>query len=580
MKKLISIMMAIVMTIAITVVPVYAYPAQGQITLLKNKISQCKEAGIPIDYEEMLYAVIDRFYNTYIPADTTKGIDSSVLTYEKDAITALYNEANTNLTAYLNGTKTPVTVTRPNMNNLSVNGKYIYDENNNPVFSIGYGFFGHAQNDIPNFQSFGASNIQMEIGPHQTWGQGSSGWNTYLGTEGISASATVDSTTARTGSKSLHMVFSDTSGSNRYVAAERAIPCKPNTTYTLGCWAKGTTTDWNAWMTFDWVSTGRVDFLSPSDWTEYSRTYTTGADQTSMSVLVLVENTADLYLDDFYVYEDGSDINLLSNAGLESEVYPEVEGLKVHLNNAQQSNVGVSLLLAPHYLENIAEANGIELTSDDSATFIRFDINNSTVKQILEAHIRGVLSNVQDYTCIDSICISNEPWFDTRWFDDYTDDFKAYAIEKHGSESNAKDAYGLYSWQSISMPETNFFGNYTINARAYDWMEFNDKVFTEWHEWMAGIVREYFPNTPIHSKVMENIITSGETKERVELARGTDYDMFGEFSDYSGIDGSNYTSDEYYEMMFLYDYLQSSVGKPVYNSETHIIKDYGWDDDP
>ena len=28
----------------------------------------------------------------------------------------------------------------------------------------------------------------------------------------------------------------------------------------------------------------------------------------------------------------------------------------------------------------------------------------------------------------------------------------------------------------------------------------NDEVFLEWHEWLAGIVREYFPNTPLHAE--------------------------------------------------------------------------------
>lgn len=574
-------MMAIVMTVAITVVPVQAatYPtSQGQVVMLKSKISSLKSKGYSMDYEEMLYSVIERFYNTYIPADTAKGIDANVLAYEKNAVAEIYEELKSSLEAYEKGTKTPKTVTRTNMQNISVNGKYIYD-GNNPVFSIGYGFFGHAQNDIPNFQKFGANNIQMEIGPHQTWGQGSIGWNIYTGANSPNASGTIVTGTAHSGSKSLHMMQNYGEGAELYIAAERTIPCKPNTTYTMGVWAKGTSANtWTLWMKFGWdvPANERTNFALTSNWKEYTNTYTTGANQTTMTLLVLADNTADAYLDDFYVYEQGSNENLLPNGGLEAQIYPELEGLKVNLKKAQENNVGVSLLLAPHYLENIAAENDIPLTSDDQATFIRFDINHTKAKEIIEAHIRGVLSNVKDYTCIDSICISNEPWFDTRWFTDYQDDFQNYAIEKHGSLANAKSAYGQYLGNTIKMPETSLFGNYTINAKAYDWMEFNDKVFTEWHQWMAGIVREYFPNTPIHSKVMENIITTGETKERVELSRGTDYDLFGTFSDYSGIDGSNYTTDDYYEMMFLYDYLQSSVGKPVYNSETHIIEDYGW----
>ncbi len=574
--------MTVVMLAGITTIPVYAADSvdySAQLQELKSLMDQCAEKGIPTDYEQVSYSTIERF-EEYINADLEKGIDASYTNYEKASVDAIYAEAKANLEAYLAGTKEPVQIVRPDMQNLTIDGNNIY-YGKNPVFSIGYGFFGHAQADIPNFQSFGVNNIQMEIGPHQTWGQGSNGWNLYESKPGECGSIGIDSTVARTGSKSLHINETHATEGGYYVAAQREIPCKPDTTYTMGVWAKGTATNtWCLWMKFGWDvdASQRTNFdLSSSDWKNYTNTYRTGANQTTMTLLVVADEPTDAYLDDFYVYEDGSNVNLLSNPGFETDVYPEVEALKVHLNNAENNNVGVSLLLAPHYLQNIAAANDIPLTSDDQATFIRFDINHAKAKEIIEAHIRAVLSNVQDYDCIDSICISNEPWFDTRWFNDYQDDFRNYILEKHGDIGTIRDLYGMWSWQDIDdvdMPETNWLGNYKINAKSYDWMEFNDKVFTEWHEWMAGIVREYFPNTPIHSKVMENIIYSGETKERVELARGTDYEMFGEFSGYSGIDGSNFETNDYYELMFLYDYLDSAVGKPVYNSETHIIKDY------
>ncbi len=592
MKKLISIMMAIVMTIAITVVPVQAatYPASAlQITMLKNKITQCKEKGLSVDYEEMMYAVIERFYNTYIPADTTKGIDLSVLNYEKNAIAELYEELNTKLTAYLDGTATPLTVNRPNMHNLTVNGKYIYD-GNNPVFSIGYGFFGDAQADIPNFQTFGVNNIQMEIGPHQTWGLGSNGWNLYESKPGECGSIEIDSTVARTGSKSLHMNETHASEGGYYVAAQRDIPCKPNTTYTMGVWAKGTAYNaWCLWMKFGWdvPANERTNFALSENWQEYTNTYITGADQTTMTLLVVADEPTNVYLDDFYVYEKGSDVNLLANGGFEADVYDEVEKLKIHLNNAQNNNVAVSLLLAPHYLNNIAKDNSVPTTGDSNATFINFDINNAKAKEIIEAHIRGVLSNVKDYTCIDNICISNEPWFDTRWFEDtYNPLFRNYLVEKFGSLSGINSALGesFSSLDKIEMPEIDddnaldFIYHTAVDAFTYEWMEFNDKVFADWHKWMAGIVKEYLPNTPVHAKVMENIpcddSTKRETYERIELTRGTDYEMFSEFSDYSGYDSTNFEGYEYTETMFMYDYLQSAIGKPVYNSETHIIKDY------
>lgn len=567
------------MLTAITEASVYAeknVDYSNQLSELKALIEQCEDRGIPTDYEQVSYATIERFAE-YINDDMEKGIDSSYTDYEKASVDSIYNKAKTNLESYLDGTKEANRLVRPNMQAIEVKGSNIY-YGKKPIFSIGYGFFGMAQADIPNFQSFGVNNIQMEIGPDQTWEQASDGWNIYAAKEGQKVSGDIVSGIAHSGDNSLNMMFGDTAGANVYIAAERTIPCKPNTKYTFGGWVKGTATEWNAWMKLGWDDSDRADIFTSSDWKEYKDTYTTGADQTSLSLLILVENTANLYFDDLYVYEDASNKNLLSNGGFEELVYPAIEDLKVHLENAEENNVAVSLLLSPHYLDSSVSGD-VPMTSNKNATFIKFDINNQKAKEIVEHHIRAVLSNVSGYECIDSICLSNEPWFDTRWFENtYNPLFRDYLVEKHGSLEGIKTAHNAsYArLNSITMPkidENSIFGWNAVDALTYDWMEFNDKVFSDWHKWMAGIAKEYFPDTPLHSKVMENVVPI-ETNERLEMTRGTDYDMFGEFSGYAGIDGANYTEDDYYKMMFLYDYLDSSVAKPVYDSETHIIKDY------
>ncbi len=281
--------MTVIMLAVITGVPAYAADSvdySQQLTALKTLMDQCAEKGIPTDYEQVSYATIERF-EKYINEDLEKGIKTSYTDYEKACVETLYEEAKANLEAYLNKSKEAKLVVRPDMQNLTVNENNIY-YGKSPVFSIGYGFFGMAQEDIPNFQSFGANNIQMEIGPHQTWGLGSNGWNIYRadgnGGSDINASGTVVSADKHSGSKSLNVVFDDTAGTNRYVAAEREIPCKPDTTYIIGAWAKGTASDWQAWMSFNWQEKGRVDFvnLSTTEWKEYKYTYTTSADQTTM----------------------------------------------------------------------------------------------------------------------------------------------------------------------------------------------------------------------------------------------------------------------------------------------------------
>ena len=63
----------------------------------------------------------------------------------------IYAETKANLTAYLNGEKTPAKVPVYNMMNTSISGKGITDGKNN-VFSTGYGFFVTELNDIENFE--------------------------------------------------------------------------------------------------------------------------------------------------------------------------------------------------------------------------------------------------------------------------------------------------------------------------------------------------------------------------------------------------------------------------------------------
>ena len=108
----------------------------------------------------------------------------------------------------------------------------------------------------------------------------------------------------------------------------------------------------------------------------------------------------------------------------------------------------------------------------------------------------------------------------------------------------------------------------------------NDEVFLEWHEWLAGIVREYFPNTPLHAKTMKTISLTNPYGSLCDPKP----EVFDSFSDWTGTDcvsyfketdgsHSDYSDDGFLLKMLWYDFLFSTTGKPVYNSEDHIVQD-------
>ena len=82
--------------------------------------------------------------------------------------------------------------------------------------------------------------------------------------------------------------------------------------------------------------------------------------------------------------------------------------------------------------------------------------------------------------------------------DFYLDDWHNFLKEIYGNDIGMlNSAYGSSygSFEEIPL-------SYTNDVMEYDYKMFNDKVFSEWHRWMAGIVHELAPDVPLHSKIM------------------------------------------------------------------------------
>ncbi len=442
MKRILSAVTAaiLIMTSMPSIYAAETIDYTEELSELKTLMQKCEAKGISTDYEMVNYKTIERFVG-YINEDLSWGHEG--VEYNKACMQELYTEAKSNLEGYLDGTKEAFNVTRPNMNNLKVNGSAVYDDKG-PVFSIGYGHFSTAYNDIPNFSDFGTNNIQTEIGP-------------------------------------------------------------------------------NAVMTKD--SNGNWNF--------------TGS-----------------------VWE-----------------------IKKILANAEEHNVGVSLLISPHYMVEGLSADAYNTSSNG---FNKFNVDHPEVEEVLQKYIAGLIPQLKGYKSLSNICISNEPQYRTKDYADfYNPRFQSYLEDKHKTIDKLNAEYGTSykAFSEINMPE-NWTTDHEPEPVDYDWMEFNDKVFADWHgrltEWVKTALSDAgMSNIPVHSKMMGYFHDSNWTQNnsyrysRMEI--GTDLEMFGAYTDIAGNDTWDYITDEsgYWRSMFLYDYQLSAVGKPVYNSEDHIIPDRG-----
>lgn len=562
---------------------VYAYDTidySDELADLKKLIEECEMKGIKIDYENINYNVIERFVG-YINDDIQNYPGSNkdeMVEYNISCMDSLYDEAKRNLEAYLDGTKVPYDFEKNVMTELSTDGAAVKDKNG-AVISVGYGHGGMVRNDVSNLPDFGTNNVQIELGPTAVYEKAD--WNKLVKNDPECTYA-IDSNTYYSGKSSGKITFNTEGEADHYILLHQTVNVKPGKTYVL----KGKVKAENLTGGFMCVNTWSRDCSFKDgtyDWTEYSHEYTVPTGVNSVVVRLFIDNKTDsVNFDDFSFCEKNTTNNLIYNGGFEKTT--EAKYIFAHnsanlktvlgiLNSAEENNVGVTLLLSPHYMLNHLSSDAY---NSSAYHFIKYNINHPEVKAFLEDYINNLMPYLSNYKALKSICISNEPLFcTTDYYSFYNPLFRDYLKEIHGDIETLNKKYGTsypsFSWVYMPMGELR-----NRDALAYDWMMFNDKVLADWHSWLTELVKEHLPDVPVHSKMMGYFRGSDvEETDTKWLAYGTDLELLGESSDWAGNDTWDYIDEpnRYYESMFLYDYQLSVHDKPVYNSEDHIIAD-------
>lgn len=241
------------------------------------------------------------------------------------------------------------------------------------------------------------------------------------------------------------------------------------------------------------------------------------------------------------------------------------------LKLARENNVAIMLLVSPHYFPEWAFQAYPEVKSCGHG-FLKYCIENPKARKILERHLRFLIAEIKDEPALHSYCLANEPQFVERcqfsrkkfqiWLENY------YHSIHRLNRSWGRD---FAEFQQIEIPADNE----TNPAIRYDWYTFHGNQVTEFFSWMKEIIRAADPHRPVHIKFMMDVFAPDEGRY------GIDREALGKLCEISGCDASTSYPDhsgrfaaEFWRVTMFYDLLRSfEPGKPIFNSEYHIIRD-------
>ena len=594
----------------------------GYVSDINNLITQCKSRGISTDYETMRVNILKRFTG-YLRSELLNGIAyrttengytetdvKNIYDYNVSCLKETAKRTISDLNKYLSGEKKSFSVPEILTSKTETNGRTLYAETRldgvtgrNKVFLNGVGHYS-AYNDMDFLKLTGSDILQMEIGisthckPANGIKDWISGW--YLKPE---CTAEVTEEEAHSGRSSVKFTNSTPQTANYYYNLTQAVKVEPNTKYTYSFWAKGKNINSFVYKTlsqgtFKWLAMN--ENRTVEDWTQYSVTYTTGADQTEDRVYLSTEGTTEaIYIDDVQLIKTGDTKNLLANGGFEEKEesgkiidsdpsklwrYEEI------FREAEEKNMKISLLLSPQYF--VSDLYDIYPDLKDNGDGIGYVLLHPAAVQAVKYHIKTILETAKKYKSINDICLANEPRNETKYGGNdsyYKPYWTKYLTEKYGTVQKLNSAWGT-SYPKIE--DADFpKGINGYNTQCYDYIGFNNSVMTEWIKLMSETAKETAPELPVHIKTMPYVSRADESDKRWLVGAGVNPEEISEYVDINGNDsdlrflsGSTSTYSDFIEpkrmqQSFWYEYLSSVKEAPVFNSEDHILangnKDYG-----
>ncbi len=262
---------------------------------------------------------------------------------------------------------------------------------------------------------------------------------------------------------------------------------------------------------------------------------------------------------------------------------PRINEYKTFLAKAYKSGVLVDLLISPHYTPDWAKSKYPKLYPHLGG-FLRVNIFNNTVNNILSRHINTIVEKMGDEPGLWSLCMANEPvafiWTQvpeirSLWENYLKDKFKT--IENANIKWNTTFADWSEVPAYLQPPRTPF----PQEPVLFDWMRFNDQTFSKWLVGLSDTTKlalkeNGIQEKPTHMKAIDRSL------KQFDLIQGIDHYYLSQYFDMNGMDGgaspakvnseSNYAIDA--TQVTLHNImLRSARMLPVVNTENHLLRD-------
>lgn len=548
---------------------------QGRIDEIAALIDECKTKNISVDYEMAAYTTLKEF-KTYIENDIADGDKQTRLNYNEEYLEKLYSETKQNLNGYLEGSVTPKkSGYRTTSSKRNVSGKKLIDENGKPVISVGYGHFSEVVNDCDKLMDWGMDNIAVEVGPIWLTRQ-TDICNFQLNPQ---SGGTISVSDSGYDGKCLKIVNSSGTESS----FSQLVSVEPNTTYTITAYVKCEES-----LSRFWCGSASDYKNINTEWQKLEWEITTGSNDLFYELkLGSSIKSAGIYVDNVTVKENGSEENKVLNSGFEKGPGYCFHNTYQHIFNALQTaennNAACNVLIQPAYMPTWWGDVYPDTVNFDSNYHnnIGVIINDETVLEFYKEFYAFTAHMLKGYDSLSTIILANEPRYETLGAKDfYNSKFAEWTANLYENDiSKLNSAYGTdyTDFSQVTMPENFYETNKTYTPLDYDWLCFNQDMVKEFFEVISNSVRSE-TDIPLSIKI-ENplVVQSPEIGLSKNLRYGINIEKLSNTFDIAGCD--NYCVYNWKETrsdtMAWYDMLTSLTGKPVYNSEDHVIPDDG-----
>jgi len=570
------------------------------VEILDGLLAECEDAGITTDYETAYREIINKFI-TYAANEVALGDTSNLTRYDTE-LTKLYDEAKENLKSYINKEKTPYAVPRFKLNDsLTFDGSVMYADmdingttENRPVFLTGWGHFNTPILEADLMDKLGMNITQTEVNMNEYLSPiKGDGWELVVNNncDGYIGTTTEE---AVSGDYSIKLSKSTAEQDRTYRLIKQEIAVKPNTTYVLGfkSKAKGIVSESSAWVDFavnDWGK-NRFAISNSNDWVNHEYEIRTGTSDPIYKILIFLGDIVDAaYIDDLYLKEKGTDINLAVNGNFDTEKpmndiekglaefgcyvkWDKLAELEERIRWAEQNNLMIDFPLGSAFIPDYVLATDPEMTAA-SAYFLPYALDNEKVRTVLDLFAQLMAPYVNDSKAINSICLTNEPKVYANANDHYKPLWHQYLKDKYGTVTAMNQALGTSytAFQDVGWPD-GWIGYYR-GPLYYEYIRFNDSILADFHTYLAETIKKYSPDVKVYAKYIGYFMEDYWN----QFIRGTDYEPMADLMDINGCDGVSTFGTDFtlLNRMGWYDLMRSMEDKPVWDTEHHTFPDGG-----